>query len=727
MIEECGLTLTQGGEPTFVPHDTSAPEWNVAALGAEKLAYARKLARRLHEILLPGAVILQSFGKQFPGEPLPRWQIGLYRRRDGEPVWRDVERIRLDQDPIPEAHGDMALKLIRGIARQLSLPGKTIQPAFEDFEAALRAASDDKQPACLPVFSPRKKRFIVKAPSKSLMDAHEDCFQPAGWMLPLGWEEGEWFTWKWEVEGAAAMTLIPGDSPVGLRLPLGRLPKDALRTALTVEVDSGELVVFVPPVDAFEAFAGLMQAIESVARRLKLPPIRLEGYPPPKDEDMESIAFMSDPGVIEVNLPPAGEWAEFDRVVRGVFDAAEASGLRGFKFQLSGRKIATGGGSHIILGGPDLETNPFIHQPALLASFLRFVQNHPSLSYVFSGLFTGPSCQAPRVDESAFELPYELEITLAALERMPQPGDAARIDAMLRNLLMDWNGNTHRAEISVDKFHNQDAPNGRLGLIEFRAFEMVPTADMHLVANLLLRSLAAAFARESYRSPLIDWREALHDRFALPWFLRRDLVEVIGWLNERGFEFDPAWFEPQIDFRFPIVTAFAAGGAQWTLRQAIEPWPVMGDHTGSGRVVDATTDRLELLAVTDGDAPELVAIVNGIRLPLRSQAGGCAVGGLRYRLFTNPWGLQPQVRAHTPLSFEIITPGDGRIVHAFDYLNWKRDQGDYDGLPRDEADANQRVLSRVLLRDEKCGAKAKWREVDASPQAPLTLDLRRWP
>jgi uncharacterized protein (DUF2126 family) len=719
-----GLILTQGGEPTFVPHNTSAPEWNVAALGPEKLLFARRLARQLAMSLYPGAVVVQSFGKQYPNEPLPRWQLGLYRSRTGTSLWKDLNRLRLDENNAP-ADAAMARQFLKSLVRALKLQGAP-RPVFEDLESHLRAAGGDAAARLLPRFSRRRGTFKAGKLSPEDASALAPWLEPAGWVLPLAFDGETWRTEQWQLSGEGDITLLPGDSPVGLRLPLFMLPEHALKSALTVECKQGELIVFLPPLPTFAAFCSLVRTIEQVAARLASPPLRLEGYPPPRDEDLESIGFMSDPGVIEVNLPPADNWPEFERVVRGLFDAAATCGLRGFKFQLSGRRVSTGGGAHIILGGPDLARNPFIQRPALLSSFLRFTQNHPGLSYVFSGLFTGPSCQAPRVDESVPELPYELEITLRALEAMPPPGDPVLMDAMLRNLLMDWNGNTHRAELSVDKFHNQDAPNGRHGLIEFRAFEMTPTADMHLAANLLLRALAATFAEKPFNSPLTDWGMALHDRFALPYFLRRDLREIVAYLNGHGFAFDADWFEPHLDFRFPVITRWATGRVNWTLRHAIEPWPVMGEHTGTGRVVDATTDRLELLAEGLGENDSLIPVVNGLHAPLLSQGNDVAVGAVRYRLFTNPWGLQPQVSAHSPLRFEIVDTSSRRIIHAFDYLNWKRDGGNYERPPQDQADADQRVWSRVVSREERCGAAAEWRVVELSPQAPFTLDLRRW-
>jgi len=501
-----------------------------------------------------------------------------------------------------------------------------------------------------------------------------------------------------------------------------------------MELRDGELIVFLPPLPTFKCFIELVRIIEQLTIKLNLPPIRLEGYTPHSDEDIESIGLTSDPGVLEVNLPPADNWDDYEHVIRSLYKSAESIGMRAYKYQLSGRQVSTGGGAHIVLGGPNLDNNPFIQRPNLLSSFLRFLQHHPSLSYAFSGLFTGPSSQAPRVDESAFDLPYELEITLKGIEAMTQPGDPVMIDALLRNLLMDWNGNTNRAELSVDKFYNMNTGNGCSGLIEFRAFEMVPRPEPLLVANVFLRALTAGCAENPFTLPLIDRREALHDKFMLPFFLREDLRSVITYLNTHGFSFDEDVFEEQLTFRFPIITEFDTQhnteNIHWTLRHAIEPWPVMGEHQGSGRVVDSTTDRLELLAEGNFTKKEfseggLIACVNGIRMPLNQVNSNSAVGAIRYRLFDNPWGLQPHIMAHSPLSFAIVNKSSKEIVHAFDYFNWKLLGQGYDGLPMNAEEARERVSERLAILPSLVGKEAAMREVPASSKAPFTLDLRR--
>ena len=399
------LVLTQGGEPTFVPLDSSAPEWNLAALGPEKLLYARRLARELATTQFKGAVVLQSFGKQYPGEPLPRWQLGIYRSRSAGALWNDLSHLRLDQDSIPTGDPATPKQFIAELAASLGLADTSL-PAFEDLEAKLKSIGSEDTAKLLPRFSRKDRAFISRPLPDDVGEKWQSYFDPAGWVLPLGHDGEQWTTGEWKLPDDDDLTLFLGDSPVGLRLPLNRLPEGSIRSGLSVELRDGELIIFLPPLPTFACFIELVRSIEKLVLKLNLPPIRLEGYTPPSDEDIESIALTSDPGVLEVNLPPADNWPDFEKVIRGLFDSAESIGMRAYKYQVSGRQISTGGGAHIVLGGPDLESNPFIHRPNLLSSFLRFLQHHPSLSYAFSGLFTGPSSQAPRVDESAYELPY---------------------------------------------------------------------------------------------------------------------------------------------------------------------------------------------------------------------------------------------------------------------------------------------------------------------------------
>jgi uncharacterized protein (DUF2126 family) len=389
-----GLVLTQGGEPTLVPEDTSAPEWNIAALGREKLVFARKLAARLTEIYLPGALVLQSSGKQFPGEPVPRWSLGLFRLKDG-PLWKDPSRLRLDDSALPSLDLEFGKTVLEKVARRLACSTPLI-PAYEDVEGWMRFKESQGEEVPLPRFS-KSKRVFVTPPSWAESEAArwEALCGVKGWVLPL-WHDGAgWQSPVWTLPPGEDLTLLVGSSPIGLRLPLGRVECAESKCAMSVEIRDGEFCLFLPPLPSLQAFQELAGAVEMACVELGAPPVVLEGYPPARSPELESFSMMSDPGVLEINLPPAGDWGEFERVIRKVYEAASTAGLRGYKYQFSGRKVSTGGGAHIVMGGPTPEQSPFRLRPDLLASLLRFVQNHPSLSYVFTGQFIGPSSQAP--------------------------------------------------------------------------------------------------------------------------------------------------------------------------------------------------------------------------------------------------------------------------------------------------------------------------------------------
>jgi len=474
--------------------------------------------------------------------------------------------------------------------------------------------------------------------------------------------EGVWTTDDWVLPDGGDLLLLPGTSSIGLRLPLHRLPKGTLPRALTVEIQDGTLTLFLPPLLEVDHFAELLAAIEQTAEQLGSAPLSLEGYPPPHDDSWESLSVIPDPGVIEVNLPPAADWESLEKTVTVLFSAAAACGLKGTRKLPSGETVATGGGGHLVLGGASLEKNPFILRPHLLSSFLRFVQRHPSLSYLFSGRFVGPSSQAPRIDESLFEIPGALAVGLQAIEAMPSPANPALIDAILRNLLLDLHGNTHKAEVSVDKFFNPFMPNGRLGLVEFRSIEMTPDAPMFLAIHALWRALAACFVARPYTGSLVDWRGTLHDEFLLPSFLERDLDKVLSYLGKGGFQFDRAWFLPQLLFRFPIIAEEKAGDWDWHLRRAVEPWPLLGEQPSPGggmvRCVDSSTERLELRVFPpkknrEGTSTPVIS-VNGWHLPLTPHPAGGFVGAVRFRTIMLPSCLQPQVMPHTPLEIQFF-------------------------------------------------------------------------
>jgi uncharacterized protein (DUF2126 family) len=665
LLSKSGLTLTQGGEPTFVPENTSSPEWNLEALGDEKLTYSWRLCRELAKTLMPGAFILRSNGKHYPGEPIPRWKLTLLRSGAHRPLWKD-STLLLRGNP---ASGSPVTprKFLATLSSELDLPSN-LHPAYEDVEAAMRHAAASGIQAPIPRYSRKKRGFVQPRWSAADRERWNSLHKASGWVLPLTHEKGRWITGHWSFpEGE--LRLLPGSSSLGLRLPLSQLPDDSLRTAITAEIRDGALLLFIPPLPDAASFADLLGAIERTATSLSSAPIAIEGYPPPDAEGWESLSVIPDPGVIEVNLPPAGSWEELESSVTALYASAERVGLRATRTPPSGERVPTGGGGHLVLGGNSLEDNPFLLKPCLLPSFLRFIQNHPSLSYLFSGRFTGPSSQAPRVDESFFEIPGELEVALRWIESMESPADPAMIDAILRNLLLDFHGNTHKAEVSIDKFFNPFMPNGRLGLVEFRSIEMSPDPATFLAIHALWRSLAVVFSSSPYLQPLSDWGADLHDRFLLPAFLEKDFREVLAFLSGHDFAFDPAWFDAHWHFRFPVLGESEVGNGRFSLRRAVEPWPLLGEQpTPSGglvRCVDSSTERLQI-HVTGMNEPSIIQI-NGHPLPLRAHPHGGWVGGVRFRTIFLPTCLHPQVAPHTPLEI-VFANHEGKHLGVWHYL-----------------------------------------------------------
>jgi uncharacterized protein (DUF2126 family) len=663
LLAEAGLTLTQGGEPTFIPKNPVSPEWHLEALGDEKLDLAWKLSRALEKSLMPGAVILRSNGKHYPGEPIPRWKLTLLRRQ-GSVLWKNPSL--LSQGKKGKKQPITPRKFISTLAIELGVPG-SIRPVYEDVEAAMRASALLGEHPPLPRYSRSKKGFVQPRWTTAERKRWQELHRAAGWVLPLDRIEGVWKTDDWVLPDGGDLLLLPGTSSIGLRLPLSQLPPGRLPRALTAEIREGALTLFLPPFLEASSFADLLAAIEKTAEALNSPPIALEGYPPPHEDDWENLSVIPDPGVIEVNLPPAASWESLEKTVSALFLAAEECGLRGTRVLPSGETSATGGGGHLVLGGTSLDSNPFLLKPHLLPSFLRFIQRHPSLSYLFSGRFVGPSSQAPRADESFFEIPRELGIALTAMESMEAPASPIIIDAILRNLLLDYNGNTHKAEVSVDKFFNPFMPNGRLGLVEFRSIEMSPDIEQFLAIHALWRSLAASFVVKPYTEPLIDWKGKLHDDFLLPFFLEEDLDKVLAYLNDSGFNFKREWFQPHLRFRFPILAEDTIAGIPWHLRRALEPWPLLGEEPAGGgvvRCVDSSTERLEFrlyAAAKDRKKAPLTISINGWKLPLHPHPEGGFIGAVRFRTFLLRTCLHPQILPHTPLLIEFFDESEKQL------------------------------------------------------------------
>ena len=714
-LAEGDVRLTMGGEPTFVGRDEpDAAEWNTAADGRHKRACAATLIRRLRDRFAPGSLLHFGQGKWYPGEPLPRWSFALYWRRDGVPLWRDAALISDD------AHGraadaDDALRFARGLTGRLDLEPDHLMPAYEDPRG--RELGDDG----LLRFGP-----------------------PCGFVLPLRPRQGpeqraghpEWRSERWPLE---RLVLIPGDSPLGYRLPLGSLPappataadetEDSapVRTALALEPRDGHLHVFLPPLERAEDFTLLIEAIEATALALALP-VRIEGYPPPSDPRLEAVKVTPDPGVIEVNIHPSHSWRQQIEITEALYEEARLSRLSVEKFMLDGRHTGTGGGNHIVVGGPTPEDSPFLRRPDLLASLLTYWQNHPALSFLFSGLFIGPTSQAPRVDEARDDSLYELEIALALTPSPDEPSPPWLVDRLFRNLLIDVSGNTHRTEICIDKLYDPDSPTGRLGLVEFRAFEMPPHARMSLAQQLLLRALIAWFWQQPYRARLVRWGTALHDRFMLPHLVWADFLDVLADLRAAGFAFEDAWFLPHLEFRFPVCGTVECGDLTLELRQALEPWHVMGEEDapgGTARYVDSSLERLQVLVRGINHGRHAVTC-NRRTLPLAPTGRqGEAIAGVRFRAWQPESCLHPTIGIHAPLVLDLVDRWSGRSLGGCTYHVAHPGGRNYETLPLNAYEAEGRRLARFL----DFGHAAAPMQVDAAlvnPDFPFTLDLRRF-
>jgi uncharacterized protein (DUF2126 family) len=498
------------------------------------------------------------------------------------------------------------------------------------------------------------------------------------------------------------------------------------RTALCIEPRNGMLHIFMPPVPILEDWLDLVATIEDTAHALSMG-VLLEGYQPPRDPRLNQLAVTPDPGVIEVNIHPSHSWRDLVATTTTVYEEARQCRLGAEKFMLDGRHTGTGGGNHITLGGLTPADSPFLRRPDLLRSMLAYWHNHPALSYLFSGMFIGPTSQAPRPDEARSETTYELQL---ALNQLPDNAISPPwlVDRVLRHLLIDLTGNTHRAQFSIDKMYSPDSASGRLGLLELRAMEMPPDARMSCAQQLLVRALVSRFWKEPYHAKLVDWGTQLHDRFMLPFYIEQDFEDVISDLGEAGYAFDPLWFAAHREFRFPRIGEIAHRGIRIDLRYALEPWHVLGEETsvsGTSRYVDSSLERLQVgvLGATDG---RHVVAVNGVALPMQPTGRASEfVAGVRFRAWQPPSCLHPLIGVHAPLVFDLVDTWNGRAVAGCTYHVSNPSGRNSASFPINANEAEARRGALFTPHGHTAGPlhlKVPPRDLDY----PFTLDLRKF-
>ncbi|MBI2728538.1 MAG: transglutaminase family protein [Polaromonas sp.] len=856
------VRLTMGGEPTFVAtNDRDAAEWNIDALGPTKRGYATELVQKLREEYGQGGFLHFGQGKWYPGEQLPRWALSIFWRKDGQPVWKNPALFANESEPCNYTAEDAA-RFTATLADKLGLAPDFITPGFEDVWYYLWR--ERRLPVNVDPFDSKLDDAMERERLRRIFMQGLDSV--VGYVLPLkarevipgssaplagpAWTTGPWFFRD------ERMYLMPGDSPMGYRLPLDSVPwvsrtdypymiesdpfapRDALpstaafagryavgagtespaqrterieqylarftknvppryearrvmqsplgeqgitpaqaqtqaptarvpnafesaawltRTALCVEVrdpqrangpkakkeadakasgqttvgggEKGAIYIFMPPMERLEDYLDLLAAVESTAQTLNIK-IVIEGYPPPRDPRLKMLAVTPDPGVIEVNIHPAYNWGELVEHTEFLYDVAHKTRLSAEKFMTDGRHTGTGGGNHFVLGGATPADSPFLRKPEVLASLIAYWHNHPSLSYLFSGMFIGPTSQAPRIDEARNDQLYELEIALREIainrEKYGQDMPPWIVDRTLRNILVDVTGNTHRSEFCIDKLYSPDSSTGRLGLLELRAFEMPPHARMSIAQQLLLRALVARFWTKPYHGRVTRWGTELHDRFLLPSFVRMDFKDVLIELNEAGYPFDMAWFEPHFEFRFPMIGQVKANSIELTLRSALEPWHVMGEEgssTGTARYVDSSLERIEV-RVTGLNDNRYVVTVNGRALPLQSTGTvGEYVAGVRYKAWNPPSSLHPSIGVHAPLTFDVVDTWMERSLGGCQYHVAHPGGLSYASLPVNSYEAESRRLTRFLQLGHTPGRMVVT-AAQPSREFPFTLDLR---
>jgi len=786
ILQKEGVSLVMGGEPTFISiNDMESAQWNTDADGEDKRILAHQLTLKLKQAFASNALLHFGQGKWYPGEPVPRWQNAIYWRKDGEAMWEDGSLIADPNTTGKSTFKDLK-ELTTKLNQQLGLADSHIHTAYEDEFYYLWQKNK------LPVdadATDSKEDSLLRQTLDELLQKGLD--KPAGFIIPLQWdhEKSDWQSCHWTFR-REKLFLIPGNSQMGYRLPLDSMsveetvddivvPSDnfdppklwsraelsaragkrnsketkdekVFITAICLEIKDGRIHVFLPPLDEANHFLDLLFALEHATSELKMP-IIIDGYQPTYHNEMVKLAVTPDPGVIEVNIHPANSWQDIVFNYETLFTAAQEVGLDTNKYMLDGKHTGTGGGNHITLGGIEPKRSPILRRPDLLRSMLSFWQNHPSLSYLFSSTFIGPTSQAPRFDEGRPDRIYEMEIAFKELEKLEDP-PYWMVDRIFRNLLTDLTGNTHRAEFCIDKLYSPDSQTGRLGILELRGFDMPPHKEMSMVQLLLIRALVASFWRNPYKHKLINWSTDLHSKFMMHHFIKEDIHEVVDILNSNGIAFKKEWLTSFLEFKFPKYGEVIVKGMTVTLRSGIEPWIVLGEEitsAGTAQYVDSSLERLEVV-VDNFNTERYALLCNFIRVPMiPTEYKGTYVAGIRYKAWAPYSALHPTIDVNSPLVFDIYDLWNERSVGGCTYHVMHPGGRNFETFPVNNLEAESRRTARFWefnhnpksvqnITTQSDGTTTSYmtshdtvkeniviKQIQASQEFPMTLDLRR--
>lgn len=735
VLSDADVKLTMGGEPTFVSKtDMESAQWNTDADGEDKRRLSYELTKKLRDKLASNAFIHFGQGKWYPGEPIPRWQYAMYWRNDGFPLWENLSWIA-----DPNAPGNATIedgeRFLKVLMQNLGLDDSLIQPAYEDEYYYLW------EKANLPInFDQDYDKDETKIERQALLDLlSKGIDKHIGFVVPLEYDaqHHHWLSTEWLFE-RNKLYLLPGNSQIGMRLPLDRLKINRskisdqvipanffndiygliqkndvfekiqkrkslalksshqdIQTAMCLEIVHGQIHIFFPPFEDMNHFLDLLHTVELVAEQLQLP-IIIEGYQPPYHPEVTKLVVAPDPGVVEVNVHPMKTWGEIREVYDILFELADEVGLSTNKYMLDGKHTGTGGGNHITLGGAKPAESPILRQPDTLRSMVNFWQNHPGLSYLFSSPFIGSTSQSPRVDEGRPEMLYELEIAFKELEKLENP-PFWMVDRIFRNILTDITGNTHRSEFCIDKLYSPDSNTGRLGILEMRGFDMPPHKEMCFLQILLVRSLFATFWNTPYKHPVIHWGNDLHNKFMMHHFIKEDIYDVVEYLQNHGINFQKEWFDVFLDFRFPEYGSVQLNGIKLTLRSALEPWIVLGEemsNSGTARFVDSSVERLEVV-VEDFNPERYKLLCNSIVVPLvPTDYSRKYVASIRYKAWAPPSALHPTIGVDTPLVFDIYDTYNERAIGGCTYHVVHPGGRNYDTFPVNQLEAESRRSTR---------------------------------